>query len=155
MKKKEISNLTILQNKNLKTPEKPENAKIEKFNNQVKSRDYAIRFNIPEFTSLCPITGQPDYANMIIDYIPDKYCVESKSLKLFIQSFRNHGSFHESVSNYIIDRIITEIKPKWIRITALFYRRGGISIDVFAESGKIPKNFKAPALPVCYEGGRL
>ncbi|MBP7652664.1 NADPH-dependent 7-cyano-7-deazaguanine reductase QueF, partial [Candidatus Dependentiae bacterium] len=100
------SNLTILKNKNIRYPDNPENAKLEKFTNEIKSRDYVIRFNAPEFTSLCPITGQPDFGNIIIDYIPDKYCIESKSLKLFLFSFRNHGSFHESVSNYIIDRII-------------------------------------------------
>jgi len=155
MKEKKKFNLTILKNKNISQPDKPDAAILEKFENAVKSRDYAIRFNVPEFTSLCPITGQPDYANIVIDYIPDKYCVESKSLKLFIQSFRNHGEFHESVSNYIIDRIASEIKPKWIRIAAYFYRRGGISIDIFAESGKIPAGFSVPLLPNSFEGGRL
>jgi 7-cyano-7-deazaguanine reductase len=146
--------LNILKNKNVKYPDSPEKAVLEKFKNQVKKRDYVIRFNIPEFTSLCPITGQPDFGNLIIDYVPDKLCVESKSLKLFIFSFRNHGAFHESVTNQILDRIYDCIKPKWIRITALFYRRGGISIDVFAEHGKLPKNVNLPKIPNGFEQGR-
>ena len=154
-KKNNESGLSILKNKNVKYPQTPEESKLEKFENQVKTRDYVIRFNAPEFTSLCPITGQPDFANIIIDYIPGKYCVESKSLKLFLFSFRNHGAFHESVSNYIIDRIIECISPKWIRISAFFYRRGGVSIDVFAESGKIPENINIPDIPKSSEQGRF
>jgi 7-cyano-7-deazaguanine reductase len=147
--------LYILKNKDIKYPNSPDEAVLEKFKNQVKNRDYVIRFNAPEFTSLCPITNQPDFGNLIIDYIPDKFCVESKSLKLFLFSFRNHGSFHESVSNLIIDRIIECIKPKWIRITALFYRRGGISIDVFAEQGIKPDNISIPDVPKSFDGGRI
>ncbi len=153
MKRK--NELSILKNKNTVYPDSPEKAVLEKFENQVKNRDYVIRFNAPEFTSLCPITGQPDFGNIVIDYIPDKYCVESKSLKLFIFSFRNHGAFHETVSNYIIDRIYECIKPKWIRISALFYKRGGISIDIFAEHGQLPENMNVPSMPAPMDGGRL
>jgi len=154
LKKSDYNDLTILKNKNTVYPAAPEKAKLERFQNQVK-KDYVVRFNIPEFTSLCPITGQPDFGNLIIDYIPNQYCVESKSLKLFIFSFRNHGAFHETVANYIIDRIYDCIKPKWIIITALFYRRGGISIDIFAERGKIPKNVNVPPAPALLDRGRI
>jgi len=155
MKTKKNINLTLLGKNNVKIPENPESAILEKFDNPVKTNDYVIRFNAPEFTALCPITAQPDFGNLIIDYIPNKYCVESKSLKLFLNSFRNHGAFHEQVSNYIIDRIFTAIKPKWIRITALFYRRGGISIDIFAERGRPPKSVNLPPLPRAFENGRF
>ena len=102
------------------------------------------RFTCPEFTSLCPLTGQPDFAHLMIDYVPGKWIVESKSLKLFLQSFRNYGAFHEDCTIAIAKRIKAAIAPKWLRIGGYWYPRGGMPIDVFWQTGAAPKNLWIP-----------
>ncbi len=106
--------------------------------------DYVIRFSCPEFTSICPITGQPDFAYIMIDYIADKKILESKSLKLYLFSYRNHGAFHEDCTITIAKDIIKTIKPKWLKIGGYWYPRGGIPIDIFYNYGKVPKNCEIP-----------
>jgi len=101
--------------------------------------DYLVRLSCPEFTSICPVTSQPDFAHLIIDYVPDKHLVESKSLKLYLFSYRNHGAFHEDCTVQIAKDIIKTIKPKWIRIGGYWYPRGGIPIDIFFQRGSLPK----------------
>ncbi len=113
---------------------------LEKFDNKHIDNDYFIKFNCPEFTSLCPITGQPDFATIYISYIPDKYCVESKSLKLYLFSFRNHGDFHEDVVNIIMKDLIELLNPRYIEVLGKFLPRGGLSIDPYANYGR--KNTK-------------
>ncbi|MGW9232412.1 preQ(1) synthase [Pseudorhizobium sp. NPDC055634] len=126
------------------TPDSPEAAVLEKVPNGNSGTDYVVRFTAPEFTSLCPMTGQPDFAHIVIDYIPDRHLVESKSLKLFLQSFRNHGAFHEDCSIYIARRLVELLEPRWLRIGAYWYPRGGIPIDVFWQTGEAPKNVWLP-----------
>ena len=109
---------------------------LETFGNKHPDNDYYVKFNCPEFTSLCPITGQPDYATIIISYIPDKRLVESKSLKLYLVSFRNHGDFHEDCVNIIMKDLIKIMDPKYIEVTGKFLPRGGISIDPYCNYGK-------------------
>jgi 7-cyano-7-deazaguanine reductase len=109
---------------------------LEAFENRHQDHDYWVRFNCPEFTSLCPITGQPDFAEIRISYIPDVRMVESKSLKLYLFSFRNHGSFHEDCVNIIMKDLIRLMEPKYIEVTGIFVPRGGISIYPFANYGK-------------------
>lgn len=103
---------------------------------------YSCRFTIPEYSSLCPVTGQPDYALLIIDYVPDKYLVESKSLKLWMFSYRNVGHFHEAVTVSIGNRLNNELKPHWLRIAGFWNGRGGIAIDVISEHGELPKGVR-------------
>ncbi len=109
---------------------------LEAFENQHPDNDYWVRFNCPEFTSLCPITGQPDFAEIRIDYIPDRRMVESKSLKLYLFSFRNHGAFHEDCVNIILKDLVALMDPKYIEVTGLFVPRGGISIHPYANYGR-------------------
>ncbi len=109
---------------------------LEKFQNKHKDNDYFIKFNCPEFTSLCPITGQPDFATIYISYIADEYCVESKSLKLYLFSFRNHGDFHEDCVNIIMKDLIKLLNPRYIEVWGKFLPRGGISIDPYANYGR-------------------
>ena len=109
---------------------------LEKFENKHQENDYFIKFNCPEFTSLCPITGQPDFATIYISYIPDKYCVESKSLKLYLFSFRNHGDFHEDCVNIIMKDLVKLLNPRYIEVWGKFLPRGGLSIDPYANYGK-------------------
>jgi 7-cyano-7-deazaguanine reductase len=109
---------------------------LETFENKHPENDYRVRFNCPEFTSLCPITGQPDFATIVIDYIPDRLMVESKSLKLYLFSFRNHGAFHEDCVNIIMKDLIRLMNPRYIEVTGLFTPRGGISIHPFANYGR-------------------
>ena len=109
---------------------------LEKFNNKHVENDYFIKFNCPEFTSLCPITGQPDFATIYISYIPDLYCVESKSLKLYLFSFRNHGDFHEDCVNIIMKDLIKLLNPRYIEVWGKFLPRGGLSIDPYCNYGK-------------------
>ena len=109
---------------------------LECFDNKHQDNDYFVRFNCPEFTSLCPMTGQPDYATIFINYIPDKKLVESKSLKLYLFSFRNHGDFHEDVVNVIMKDLISLLDPKYIEVIGEFTPRGGISIYPFANRGQ-------------------
>lgn len=108
---------------------------LERFENKHKDNDYFVKFNCPEFTSLCPITGQPDFATIYISYIPGEYCVESKSLKLYLFSFRNHGDFHEDCVNIIMKDLIKLLNPKYIEVWGKFLPRGGLSIDPYANYG--------------------
>jgi 7-cyano-7-deazaguanine reductase len=113
--------------------------KLEAFPNSYPKRDTVITFNCDEFTCLCPITGQPDFATLEISYIPNKLVLESKSLKLYLWTYRDVGIFHENVCNELLDALSAFLKPRWIRVVGRFYARGGIGIDVIAESGKPPK----------------
>lgn len=125
-------------------PQNPEAATLESVTNPKQNMDYMVRFTAPEFTSLCPLTGQPDFAHLVIDYVPNQRLVESKSLKLFLTSFRNHGAFHEDCTVSIAKRLIDEIAPKWLRIGGYWYPRGGIPIDVFYQTGEPPKGVFIP-----------
>lgn len=129
-----------------KLPASPDKAKIEKVKNPHKGALYNVRLTCPEFTSICPITGQPDFAHLVIDYVPRDFIVESKSLKLFLGSFRNHGAFHEDCTVAIALRLIKELKPVWLRIGGYWYPRGGIPIDVYYQTGAPPKDVLIPAL---------
>ena len=119
-------------------PTSPGEATLDRVPNPQKDTNYVVRFTAPEFTSLCPVTGQPDFAHLVIDYVPGQWLLESKSLKLYVASFRNHGAFHEDCTVAIGKRIAAEIKPKWLRIGGYWYPRGGIPIDVFWQTGKLP-----------------
>ena len=125
-------------------PASPGAAVLESAPNPQAGTDYLIRFTAPEFTSLCPMTGQPDFAHIVIDYAPARAIVESKSLKLFLGSFRNHGAFHEDCTVMIGKRIVAAIKPKWLRIGGYWYPRGGMPIDVFWQTGAVPKGLWVP-----------
>ena len=109
---------------------------LESFSNQHPEHDYFVKMNCPEFTTLCPITGQPDFGNVVISYVPDERLVESKSLKLYLFSFRNHGDFHEDVTNIIMNDLVKLLEPKYIEVWARFLPRGGISIDPYCNYGK-------------------
>lgn len=135
-------------------PNTPEEAVIERVSNPQSEVDYCVRFSAPEFTSLCPLTGAPDFAHIVIDYIPDDWLVESKSLKLFLGSFRNHGAFHEDCTISIARRLVDEIKPKWLRIGGYWYPRGGIPIDVFYQTDEAPKAVWIPDTGVQNYRGR-
>lgn len=119
---------------------------LETFANRHLDRDYWVRFNCPEFTTLCPITGQPDFAEIRISYIPDRKMVESKSLKLYLGSFRNHGGFHEDTVNTILNDLIRLMDPKYIEVTGLFTPRGGISIYPYANYGRPGTRYETLAL---------
>lgn len=121
-------------------PSCPEEAVLEVVSNPHPDVDYCVRFTAPEFTSLCPMTGQPDFAHLVIDYVPDDKLVESKSLKMYLTSFRNHGAFHEACSVGIARRLIDELAPKWLRLGGYWYPRGGIPIDVFFQHGTLPES---------------
>lgn len=136
-------NLTQLGGKT-ELPNSPEEAVLEKVPNPQEGTDYVVRFTAPEFTSLCPMTGQPDFAHLTIDYIPDGWLVESKSLKLFLGSFRNHGAFHEDCTVSIGKRLVETLNPKWLRIGGYWYPRGGIPIDVFYQTGEAPAGIWIP-----------
>jgi 7-cyano-7-deazaguanine reductase len=128
----------------VKQPTSPDKAKLESVPNPHRDTDYLVRFAAPEFTSLCPITGQPDFAHFVIDYAPGAAIVESKSLKLYLTSFRNHAAFHEDCTLAIGKRIVSAIKPKFLRICGFWYPRGGIPIDVFWQTGKLPASVTLP-----------
>jgi len=119
-------------------PQSPEAARLESVDNPHTDVDYVVRFTAPEFTTLCPITGQPDFAHFVIDYCPAKSLVESKSLKLFLASFRNHAAFHEDCTLAIGKRVAAAIRPKYLRIAGFWYPRGGMPIDVFWQRGRLP-----------------
>jgi len=137
-----------------KVPDRPENAKLERVENPTRTVDYLIRFTCPEFTSICPVTGQPDFAHIVIDYAPAAWILESKALKLYLQSFRNHGAFHEACTTMIGQRLMDAIAPKWLRIGGYWYPRGGIPIDVFAQWGEAPKGLWIPDQDVLPYRGR-
>jgi len=140
--------------KQVKQPTSPERAVLEAVPNPHTDVDYVVRFTAPEFTTLCPITGQPDFAHFVIDYVPGKAIVESKSLKLYLGSFRNVGSFHEATTIAIAKRIAKAIKPKFLRIGGYWYPRGGMPIDVFYQSGKLPGGVWLPDTGVAPYRGR-
>ena len=125
-------------------PASPEAAKIETVPNPHPGTLYLVRFTCPEFTALCPMTGQPDFAHLVIDYVPEAVLVESKSLKLYLGSFRNHGAFHEDCTLAIAKRLIAELEPRWLRIGGYWYPRGGMPIDVFYQSGPPPEGLWLP-----------
>jgi 7-cyano-7-deazaguanine reductase len=125
-------------------PASPADAVLEAVPNPHPGEAYLIRFTAPEFTSLCPVTGQPDFAHFVIDYVPGRSIVESKSLKLFLSSFRNHAVFHEDCTLTIGKRIVAAVKPRFLRIAGYWYPRGGIPIDVFWQSGKLPQGVWLP-----------
>ncbi len=135
-------------------PTSPDEAKLETVGNPHPDLDYVARFACPEFTSICPVTGQPDFAHLVIDYVPDRKLVESKSLKLYLGSFRNHGAFHEDCTIAIAKRLIDVLSPKWFRIAGYWYPRGGIPIDVFYQSGEPPKGVWIPDTGVPAYRGR-
>lgn len=110
-----------------------EQAEIELFDNPNPKRDYCIAINCPEFTSVCPRTGQPDFGEIIVEYCPDKFCIELKSLKFFLQSYRNKGIFYEALTNDILDELSSSSKPRWMKVTSRFTPRGGITTKVEAE----------------------
>jgi 7-cyano-7-deazaguanine reductase len=125
-------------------PASPEEAELERVRNPQEGTGYCVRFTVPEFTSLCPMTGQPDFAHLVIDYVPNKWLVESKSLKLYLGSFRNHGAFHEDCTVSIAKRLVEFLEPDWLRIGGYWYPRGGIPIDVFFQTGPMPKSVWIP-----------
>ena len=128
--------LTALGNRNVRYETDYTPSVLESFQNKRPDNEYFVKFNCPEFTSLCPITGQPDFAEITISYVPDERLVESKSLKLYLFSFRNHGDFHEDVVNIIMKDLIALLSPKYIEVLGRFLPRGGISIDPYCNYGK-------------------
>jgi len=139
----EINDLKNLGKESL-IPSEPNSKVLEKVKNPKLGVTYSVRFTCPEFTSLCPVTGQPDFGHLIIDYIPNEYLVESKSLKLYLLGFRNHGAFHEDCSITIAQEIVDLLEPTWLRIGAYWYPRGGIPIDVFWQTGQPPEDIFLP-----------
>jgi 7-cyano-7-deazaguanine reductase len=140
--------------RDVRLPQSPDEAQLDAVPNPHKDSDYVVRFTAPEFTSLCPVTGQPDFAHFVIDYVPGKSIVESKSLKLYLASFRNHAAFHEDCTLAIGKRVVAAIKPKFLRIAGYWYPRGGIPIDVFWQAGKLPNGVWLPDTGVAPYRGR-
>jgi 7-cyano-7-deazaguanine reductase len=138
----------------IEAPANPDEAVLERVGNPQPGMDYLVRFTCPEFTSLCPLTGQPDFAHIVLDYVPDEWIVESKSLKLFLASFRNHGAFHEACSMQVAQRLVDLLTPRWLRIGAYWYPRGGIPIDVFWQTGAPPTGVWVPDQGVSPYRGR-
>ncbi|MGI4939181.1 MAG: preQ(1) synthase [Janthinobacterium lividum] len=138
----------------IEAPTNPDEAVLERVGNPQPGMDYLVRFTCPEFTSLCPLTGQPDFAHIVLDYVPDEWIVESKSLKLFLASFRNHGAFHEACSMQVAQRLVDLLTPRWLRIGAYWYPRGGMPIDVFWQTGAPPTGVWVPDQGVATYRGR-
>jgi 7-cyano-7-deazaguanine reductase len=149
----DVSGLTQLGHE-VRIPQHPDEAVLERVPNPHPGTRYCVRFTAPEFTSLCPMTGQPDFAHLVIDYVPRDWLVESKSLKLYLTSFRNHGAFHEACTVGIAQRLMTELAPHWLRIGGYWYPRGGIPIDVFFQTGAPPDGVWIPAQDVPNYRGR-
>jgi 7-cyano-7-deazaguanine reductase len=135
-------------------PASPDEARLERVANPHKDANYVARFTAPEFTSLCPVTGQPDFAHIVIDYVPGDWLVESKSLKLYLGSFRNHGAFHEDCTLRIGKDLVATLAPRWLRIGGYFYPRGGMPIDVFWQTGEVPAGTWVPDQGVAPYRGR-
>ncbi len=135
-------------------PASPEEARLDRVPNPHVGTEYLARFTCPEFTSICPVTGQPDFGILVIDYLPGEWLVESKSLKLYLASFRNHGAFHEDCTVGIGKRLVELLSPKWFRIGGYWYPRGGIPIDVFWQTGEAPKGLWLPDQGVAPYRGR-
>ena len=142
----EKQGITLLGNQKTKYPDDYAPQMLETFINKHQDNDYFVKFNCPEFTSLCPITGQPDFATIYISYIPDVRMVESKSLKLYLYSFRNHGDFHEDCVNIIMRDLIKLMDPKYIEVWGKFTPRGGISIDPYCNYGRKGTKFEEMAM---------
>ena len=137
-----------------RVPESPDQAVLERVANPHPDTHYVARFTAPEFTALCPVTGQPDFAHLVIDYVPDRWLVESKSLKLYLSSYRNHGAFHEDCTVAIGKRIAALLEPHYLRIGGYWYPRGGMPIDVFWQTGTLPKDVWLPDQGVAPYRGR-
>ena len=135
-------------------PASPDEAKLDRVPNPHADTAYVARFTMPEFTVMCPVTGQPDFAIVVIDYVPNRWLVESKSLKLYVNSFRNHGAFHEDCTVAIGKRLVDLLAPRYLRIGGYWYPRGGIPIDVFWQTGELPKNVWLPDPGVAPYRGR-
>ena len=135
-------------------PASPDAALLEKVANPHPGETYLVRFTAPEFTALCPITGQPDFAHLVIDYVPGAWLVESKSLKLYLGSFRNHGAFHEDCTLAVARRLVETIAPQWLRIGGYWYPRGGMPIDVFYQTAAPPEGLWLPDQGVAPYRGR-
>jgi len=125
-------------------PTSPDAAVLERVGNPQPGMAYVVRFTCPEFTTLCPLTGQPDFAHVVLDYVPGDWLLESKSLKLFLASFRNHGAFHEACTMEVARRVVETVSPRWLRIGAYWYPRGGIPIDIFWQTGPAPEGVWVP-----------
>ncbi len=135
-------------------PASPDAAQLDRVENPHADTRYVARFTAPEFTTLCPVTGQPDFAHLVIDYVPDKWLVESKSLKLYLASFRNHAGFHEDCTVAVGKRLADLLNPHYLRIGGYWYPRGGIPIDVFWQTGAPPKDIWLPDQGVAPYRGR-
>jgi 7-cyano-7-deazaguanine reductase len=135
-------------------PASPDEAMLERVANPQAGVTYLVRFTAPEFTCLCPITGQPDFAHLVIDYVPNEWIVESKSLKLYLASYRNHGGFHEATTVAVAKRLIDEIAPRWLRIGGYWYPRGGMPIDVFYQTAEPPEGLWLPDQGIAPYRGR-
>jgi 7-cyano-7-deazaguanine reductase len=135
-------------------PENPEAAVLERVPNPHPDAHYVARFTVPEFTSICPVTGQPDFAHLVIDYVPNAWLVESKSLKLYLSAFRNHGAFHEDCTVGVGKRLVELLEPHYLRIGGYWYPRGGIPIDVFWQAGSLPDGVWLPDQGVAPYRGR-
>ena len=135
-------------------PASPDEAVLERIDNPNRDVHYLVRFTCPEFTSICPVTGQPDFAHLVIDFVPDAHLVESKSLKLYLGSFRDHGAFHEDCTVAIAKRLVETIAPSWLRIGGYWYPRGGMPIDVFYQTGEPPAGVWIPDQGVASYRGR-
>jgi len=146
MSRKRPSTDTVLRQlgKQVALPDRPSEALLERVPNPHPGTRYVVRFSAPEFTSLCPITGQPDFAHLVIDYVPARWLVESKSLKLYLGSFRNHGAFHEDCTVAIGKRLVELLAPEWLRIGGYWYPRGGMPIDVFWQTAAPPRGVWIP-----------
>ena len=153
MKRTDISGLTQLGSV-AAPPTNPAEAVVERVPNSQTGVAYVVRFVAPEFTTMCPMTNQPDFAHLVIDYVPGRWLVESKSLKLYLGSFRNFGSFHEDCTVGIGRRLVKELKPRWLRIGGYWYPRGGMPIDVFWQTGVPPKGVWLPEQGVSPYRGR-
>lgn len=130
--------------KESRIPASPAEAVLDKVPAPGQGHLYLVRFTCPEFTTLCPVTGQPDFAHLVLDYVPREKIIESKSFKLYLASFRNHGVFHEAATTDIATRLVRELEPRWLRMTAFWFPRGGIPIDVFYQTGAPPQGVYVP-----------
>lgn len=144
-KDEELTDITLLGNQNNQYNYEYDPSVLEAFDNKHPNRDYFVKFNCPEFTSLCPKTGQPDFATIYISYIPGEKMVESKSLKMYLFSFRNHGDFHEDCMNIIMNDLIALMDPRYIEVWGKFTPRGGISIDPYVNYGKLGTKYEKMA----------
>jgi 7-cyano-7-deazaguanine reductase len=153
MIKTDVSRFTQLGSR-MSAPSSPSEAVLERVPNENRGTLYLVRFAVPEFTSICPMTGQPDFAHLVIDYVPDSWLVESKSLKLFLGSFRNHGAFHEDCTIGIGKRLVETLAPIWLRIGGYWFPRGGIPIDIFWQTAVPPADLWLPDQGVLPYRGR-